>query len=196
MLVPELGVALLNIPKCGSSTVRQCLQFHAERKKVVPIQSHYINHLTLTELKEAAQQDGFKIDNMKVVAVVRNPIDRFLSWLNFMFADRFSYSLTDCVALAFGDKCNGKKENLRPMTDYLNGDMKSLKLFSFENIGEAVRSFGYFGTVPQLNKSRKRFSKEQLEPYIENISSFYEDDFKVYTTVSAAKEMNHVRQAS
>jgi len=196
MFVPELGVALLNIPKCGSSTVRQCLQFHVERQKVTPVQGQYVNHLTLSELKETAQQDGFNIDNMRVVAVVRNPIDRLLSNLNFLFADRFSYSLDKCMSLALSDDLSDEHRNLRPMSSFLDADIKGLELFPFEKIIDAVRSFGYSGIVPCLNKSRKRFSVEQLELYIDDISSFYRDDFKIYNVALAKKEIEYVRQAS
>lgn len=196
MLVPELGVALLNIPKCGSSTVRQCLNFHAERKKATPIKNPYINHLTLSELKKAALKDEFNIDSMKIVTVVRNPIDRFLSGLNYYFADRYSHSLDKCVSLALKNNHNREYIAFRPMTFFVDADIKGLEIFPFEKITEAARSFGYSGTIPYLNKSRKRFSKKQLEPYIENISSFYEDDFKIYNMALAKKEIEYVRQAS
>lgn len=189
MLVPELGVALLNIPKCGSSTLRQCLKFHIERKKATPFKNPYINHLTLSELKKAALKDGFDINSMKIVTVVRNPIDRFLSGLNYYFADRYSHSLDKCVSLALENNHHREYIAFRPMTFFVDTDLEGLKIFPFEKITEAARSFGYSGIIPYLNKSRKRFSKDQLEPYMENISSFYKDDFNVYNTVSAAKEI-------
>jgi len=198
MVVPELGLALLNIPKCGSSSLRQCLQFHADRKKATPVEGQYINHLTLSELKETAQRDGFNIDDMRIIAVVRNPIDRLLSNLNFLFADRFSHNLDRCVSLALSDDIGREYKTLTRMSSFLDAGMKGLELFPFEKITVAVRSFGYFGAVPCLNKSRKRFSVEQLKPYMNDILSFYEDDIEIYNTVVAdAKECQNVlRQAS
>lgn len=191
MFSPDLKVALLNIPKCGSCTVRQCLRFHAERKKATLNGVPYELHLALSEIKESAQKDGFKIDDMQVIAIVRNPIDRFLSGLNYLFSDRYSHSLDKCVSLALKNNHNEEYLVFRPMSFFLDTDIKGLKLFPFEKITEAVRSFGYVGIVPHINKSRKRFLKEQLEPYMKDILSYYKDDIKIYNTVLAVKESEY-----
>lgn len=197
MFSPDLKVALLNIPKCGSCTIRMCLCFHAERKKATLNTMPYELHLSLLEIKEAMQKDGFDINGMRVVGVVRNPMERFLSGLNFLFADRYSHSLDKCVSLALKGSFSEEYIVFRTVKSFLNADIQGLELFSFEKITDAARSFGYSGLVPHVNRSRKRFSMEQLRPYMDDISSFYEDDIKIYGDVVAnSKEgQNGLRQA-
>ena len=187
MLVPELNMALLNIPKCGSSTVRKCLENHAQKRKMVPQSINLIDHLSISEMSLKVKSAGLDIQNLRVVGIIRKPIERYLSALNYAFSDKYSRSLKEYVGMTLTDR--GKegdkytyKTYFRTMSSFLDLSIKNLALYRFEDLQEAVASFGYTGFVPHLNKSRKRFSMEQLDPYMEDILSFYEDDIKLYNS--------------
>lgn len=191
MLVPELGVALLNIPKCGSSTVRQCLQLHSERKQVSCIQGDYNNHLTLSEIKETAQKDGIDLNQLRIVGIVRNPIDRYLSNLNYTFSGKYGCGLEDFIDMTLCDDFLAQESkfmnaNFRRMMTFLDCKLENLQLYPFEYLEHSVRSFGYIGQIPRLNKSRVRFTFDHLKPFTDRVKSFYKDDFEIYNRIAAS----------
>ena len=183
MLVPDLNMVLLNIPKCGSSTVRRCLENHIQKHKMIAQNANFLDHLSLSEMALKLETLGFNIQKLRIIGIVRNPLDRYLSALNYAFGDKYSCSLAECVDMTLtkdsGDKYSFRMY-FRTMSSFLNSSVKNLKLFRFEDISAAVKSFGHTGSVPHLNKSRKRFNIAELKPYIKDIQSFYCNDFNLY----------------
>ena len=160
-------MALLNIPKCGSSTVRKCLENHAQKRKMVPQSINLIDHLSISEMSLKVKSAGLDIQNLRVVGIIRKPIERYLSALNYAFSDKYSRSLKEYVGMTLTDR--GKE-----------GDK-----YTYKTYFRTMSSFVFQNSIPilcVLNKSRKRFSMEQLDPYMEDILSFYEDDIKLYNS--------------
>lgn len=198
MLVPELGLFLLNIPKCGSSTVKRCLEYRMLGAKIPNYKNQYIDHLSLSEMAHSAYSEGFNINTLRVVGLVRNPLERYLSALNFVFAQERQYTLDQCVNLSFLKTYRGETFYrydilFRPMFDFLDTEVSYLDLYRFEDMASAVQSFGYFGPIPHIQKSTQRFSLSDIEMYIEPIKSFYKNDLVLYeNTPTRSKEKSHV----
>lgn len=130
--------------------------------------------------------------------MVRNPVERYLSALNFVFAREQHYPLSKCVELSFCREFGGKtfyRHDIlfRPMSEFLDTEVACLDLYRFEDMASAVQSFGYFGPIPNLQKSTQRFSLSDINPYMKLVETFYKEDFMLYkNTASRCKEKSHV----
>jgi hypothetical protein len=195
MLVPELGLFLLNTPKCGSSTVKRCLEYRMSRLRLPSSKTKYIDHLPLSEMAQAARDESLDIDSLRVVGLVRSPVERYLSALNFVFGQEQHYPLERCVELSFcrefGCETFYRYDILfRPTHEFLDLEVACLDLYKFEDMAAAIQSFGYFGPIPHLQKSTQRFSLSDIKPYMEAIETFYKEDFMLYENTDSRPKEN------
>lgn len=158
MFIPETRALVLQIPKCASNTLTAGIERRYGKCKLP-------GHMRLSEMVRQARLRGFRAG--EAVAVIRDPLDRFLSALNHVYGDS---------AIELDDALNGALRNTRtitfkPQSWFVDCDWP-IRLFAFEDIGGALAHIGYEGEPLHRNRSVKRWTLADLDYRMDEISGF------------------------
>lgn len=163
----KFNTIILEIPKCGSRTLYYSLMAHDSNLK-------YCGHLTFGQVfKEDVK------DNPKVIAVVRDPMERLVSAVNY---SRQNSNPKDPYSLLDYTLDNKARVHFLPQARFLEYNNKrkyELKLYRFEDIDKAVRELQWDEPAPKHNVSKKSFSMSQLLKYprLEEFKEYYKRDY-------------------
>ena len=130
---------------------------------------------------------------LKYAALVRDPVDRLLSAVN------FSCQNEDHVDQAFSNLLNEGYSTAiiaptcfeelgyvyAPQTAYLDADVE-YDLYRFEDMPQFYASFGVNEAPPHVNKSSKQFDMDYLKahPLFEDIMQVYKKDVGLYKSLN------------
>tara|TARA_B100000212_G_C27347961_1_gene522255 strand:- start:872 stop:1351 length:480 start_codon:yes stop_codon:yes gene_type:complete len=124
------------------------------------------------------------------VAVIRNPVDRIISCINYFktydFSDHKYAAIEDVNELSYLLMDNSVEEDemfpFLPQVNYLKGSLP-IKFFSFERLHDV---FSFLDIeVRHDNKSRSFFSRDSLsDTTIRKIKKHYKDDFLLYSSIN------------
>lgn len=165
----KLNIILVEIPKSGSRTLHNSLMREDSRLT-------HCGHLTLGQIF----QPNIK-DNPKVIAVIRDPLERLVSSVNYSTQShnpKDPYKILDRI---LDEKVRTHFQTQSRFLEYNNKRTYRLKLFKFEDIDKAVKEFGWDEPAPHHNKSIKKFSMTQLLRYsrLDEFKEYYSKDFKL-----------------
>ena len=156
MLVRSLGLFVVEIPKNGSTAIKEAIE--AQYGKVsLP------GHLTISQMAAHAGEHP-------AAAVWRDPIDRFVSAMNFTYGDTPGVTLQDAFN---GWWRHRRRVVFQPQSEFLDGPC-----VLFRSVGELLDTLGC-ETVTR-NQSVKRWTREEItsHPGIEAVLQFYADDLQ------------------
>lgn len=158
MYVPELNVFVLAIPKTGTNTISRCLGEMLGRR-ILP------GHLTARQvIRHMGRRPQFW-------ALIRDPVDRFVSSMNFVYGD---------TRISLDDAMNGAERHgtivFKAQEHFLFGETR---LWPFEEMAGMLAELGYSGPLPHENASRKRWTRVEIasHPKAEAILARYGRDF-------------------
>ena len=149
---------LLHAGKCAGVSIRQSLNSITDEDKI----EIAINHPTLAECQEIIRQSNYDPEEYMIVAMVRNPFDRMVSWYyhSLYKAKSFSGSFEDFC----DDRLSVASENLIPPYDKCN------HIIRFENLqGDFNKFLDALGfpshNLPHKNKSMSKGKKHYSTLY-------------------------------
>ena len=152
------------------------------------------NTYYLTTRDHILINDMIKIDpsiiNMPIIAIIREPIDRFISICNY-FNFNPKNTIENCILFK-----NETKPTLRnyfnmfiPQVNFIKSDKKlNIDLFTIENREGIINWFKSRNVILDLdvkmNTSYKKYKKEDLTKYqIDFLTQFYKEDTDLYNSL-------------
>lgn len=160
----------------NSSTIRQSFKYESGKPGYLDgVTKFAIDHLDLDSCYEIGILDDFDFKWREFIAIVRNPIDRFVSMCNFTkknpneLLNEFNLNLTQTKPLKTKKKINLTLIQMeRP--DLITSHFKNFNIHLDLNI--------------RLNESQKKISKQDLtEDQINEYKMKFFDDFNIYQKV-------------
>jgi len=163
MFIPATGLCVLNIPKCGTNTLNAAIE-RTYKSRALP------NHYTLAEMVEQVQKRGLG-KPVEALAVIRDPVHRFLSALNYEFGDN-GEPLDRAI-----DRAIYQRRTIahKPQRDFLDHDLPVM-LVPFERMDLALAKIGYCGKPIHENRSIRRWGVEDLAHRLDEIREFVAGD--------------------
>jgi len=129
--IPHLNTIVLEIPKSGSSTLVKAAS------TLGPITHR--GHL---------QASAYGIQGARIIAVVRDPVDRLISALNYYYDPQpVDDVLRHALRYRVGQVAFKSQEWFM--------DVDGIEVYPLNSIGDALASVGYVGEVPRENAKRK-----------------------------------------
>jgi hypothetical protein len=198
----NLNVLLIHIPKTGGSSVES----YFSKKYNIPLNEKSLynpvpnksiindnltinsspQHMTYQTIMRNKDLIGIKMNNLKIIAIVRNPYDRIIS-------DLFFYRLIN-VNSSKEDVFNAiEKYLLRNDLDnhnicqylFVTNQKKiippSIKLLHTESLTEDMIKLGYkdFNQKINLNSNKLNYDNYLNNDSIQLINKYYDEDFKI-----------------
>ena len=155
------GCEFINIPKCGSQSIRKALGVKDGTK------------FTPDGRKRVAGPAPITFDGRKYVAIVRDPLDRFVSgvnWLNKHYKADFCYRTWMNM---YGKYPDQKMQNhVRPQIDYIQDPSKFHKLYWLHEMDKFFADHG-LGPVKHENKA-----KAEKMPVTKDVIDWVQSTFK------------------
>lgn len=168
MFFSNVGRVVVEIPKNGTHTFLKAAQ------RLNPSGRPSLQgHKSISELNMSAA--------VEYVAVIREPRSRFVSAINYAFGGSTTWNLEDALTQAH---MRPSYEPFLTQVSFLDAPV-SLKLFPFERIDLALKYVGYDGPIPHENRSRKRWTEEEVlnHPLYETLAKRYDADQALYEDV-------------
>jgi len=171
MFIPEKNIYLLEIPKCGSRILVKAADLTYKNNTY---RGHKDRNTGLVHLDKL----GLINRDTVVVAVIRNPIDRFLSGLNYLCNRDPRYTLDKALVDL---TVTGHRQQMvfRTQSSFLTPhDFKGIttRLCHFSQLQEVCRLLGYTGEPLHENKSPKKYTLLDIRHYIDHLNEHYQDD--------------------
>jgi len=163
-LLPS-GCEYVNIPKCGSQSIRAALG-----------------------IKDGDKYSGDRIrkggvmklewDGRKYVAIVRDPLKRFVSgvnWLNKNYKCKFEYATW--IAMDGKYPHNRMENHLRPQLEFIQDPSEFHKIY---DISEMDQFFADHGLGPVIHRNQATTAKMPItQQVIDWVNYKYADDYKM-----------------
>jgi hypothetical protein len=173
-------LVFIHSPKCAGSYV-----------------SRILSHL---EIKNFGHQQAIPNENYIYFTVIRDPVDRFESWLNFCLSNRFNFDWPINLLYSYYDKNITLDEIISKMTDRdmlqfkqyrsLNYWTKNVEIIiTIDNLSKMLECFGYMYDVSAFKpinvsaKLRGRINEENRN----RIKKIFNDDVELYNKVIDSK---------
>jgi hypothetical protein len=171
------GIALIHIPKNAGSSVEQALY------------GMKIGHRTWAETRALAPE---QFDKWHKIAVVRDPIDRFVSAFRYLstggrnahdheFSRRFvrGKDINDFVASLSPQAM--RWFHFRPQSEFVTADgkLKIDELIQLPSVGERLSQL-IDTPLPHLNASTQRRAGQLSSASLERLRNVYAEDFELY----------------
>lgn len=163
MYLQEIGLFIVEIPKCGTNTLKALESIYT---------TSLPGHIPVSVAKKTL---GHDFDSL---ALIRDPWERFTSALNYVYGDE----------IALEDAMNGALRHdtivLKPQISFID---ETTRLFPFEALPEVVRALGYEGKTPHENASRKRWSVRdiQAQARASEVGARYYADFAIRDSIGS-----------
>jgi|14_taG_2_1085336.scaffolds.fasta_scaffold28988_2 hypothetical protein len=180
MYALDIDTLFIEIPRTGMRSLERALQGFSRVSHV----GHYTTQRFLKDVKKPPS---------KYVAVVRNPIDRLLSAINFSCRNKnhvdqaFSKLLKEGYSTEIiAPTCFEDLEYVyAPQTAYLDANV-DYKLHRFDDMNAFYTSCGINKTPPHDNKSSKQFDMDYLKthPLFEDVMQVYQADVELYNKLT------------
>ncbi len=161
----------LEIPKNGSRAVYYSLHAH------MPLLG--TGHRTIEEILDEVKANR----GVTAIALIRDPIDRFVSGLNYhvLFKNEVSVKAEIDYLLDPGTRV---RVVLKPQHWFFEKGKHvcHIKLYLYEALDEALKEFEYPEEGSRVhNRHKHKVSKDQIlkEPRIEEVWEFYKEDFEL-----------------
>jgi len=165
MLIPSRRLFFIEIPKTGTTSVKKAL---AARYEGVAQKGH----LPLSALLNWCEKSG-EPKPIEAVALIRCPIERFVSAINYDFGDT-KEPLEQAVRRALKEQ---RSQVYRLQSSYVDSTEIPVTLFAFEDMGLALQYMGCDTVAPHENKGPARWNWQDLKPWHEEIEQFVADDW-------------------
>lgn len=159
MYIRQTQTCVLQIPKCGTHTLKRAMC------EVYGKTTHG-GHVKLSTMIRNNR------DAKEAVAIIRDPLERFVSSLNYDLGDT-NTPLEQAMKMAFRTP---RKAVYTTQQSYLDVDFPVV-LFPFERIGDALQYLGYEGEPIHANKGNGKWSLHDLEPWLPQIEAFISEDY-------------------
>lgn len=185
------NIAVIEIPKTASRSLRSSI-----RDNLKVSDAGYVPHLTLQQYLNAYP------DLRMGVTLIRDPIKRLISAVNFMLGHKvvsmrspaYDKSVLDEAFEKFNSALQSKKFNneliyLYPQYSFLLADVP-LEIFTIESSGKLLESIGVYSSLPFENKSSMMFSEAQIfESFpLDFIRKAYSIDFALWDMLNSSEE--------
>jgi hypothetical protein len=197
----NLNLLFIHIPKTGGTSIEK----YFSEKYNIPLNRDSLwstlrrgvtpNHLAFQHQPYSMllkHQDFFKVhftDNLKILAVVRNPYERIISDLfHFKFIDKNSsreevtnaikkYFVSDLIMLD-----NHKTPQHEFVTDEKGELIKGIQILKTESLNSDMYDLGYndFNHFDQVNKTPVNYYCYLNAESIQSINYYYEKDFLLF----------------
>jgi len=194
--MPIFGdILLIHIPKTGGTSVEQYFSKKTNTRlnidcmfSTIPYKGKYPQHYTY--LEALAKKDELNIsitDNTKILTIVRNPYDRFISALiyNGKVTDNTpTQDMYDIIATIF--KCKIIPVHFLPQYKFIvNNDdslIENIKILKTESLEKDMHLNGWkdFNVYTNKGKYRPRYDKILDNRSIELVREFYKKDFEIF----------------
>lgn len=176
----DMDTLFIEIPRTGMRSLERALRGVSRVSHV----GHYTVQRFLKDVKTPPSN---------YVALVRNPIDRLLSAINFacLNKDQVDQAFNKLLKEGYSTEVIAPKcfEDLEyvyaPQTAYLDADVE-YKLYRFEDMDTFYTSCGINKTPPHDNKSSKQFDMGYLKthPLFEDVMQVYQADVELYNKLT------------
>ena len=177
MYFPKSRTIILEVPKCGSRTL-------VKVGKELWGENYLAGHLALKKILSRIQEENrlrpinWQVD--RAIRIFRDPIDRFVSGLNYEAQDK-GYTLDYLVNHQF----DGKSGTIyAPQHSWCPEENLPVPVVTFpiHRLQEALKEMGYHNGFPWENKSKQVFTRQDVEnhPRYDEICKKYEYDFELW----------------
>lgn len=160
MFVAPLNLFVVQIPKTGTRTLHEAVRRQHGDDAIV-----FSEHDSILRMFEKASEKGLMPDGPPdVMAVVREPVSRFISALNHSFGE-FSdeeVSLDDAISRAFDSRRN---RVFRAQCGYIDTEECNLQLIPFDHFDAALERVGYRGPSFNDSASIKRWRADDIKKH-------------------------------
>lgn len=180
MYALDMDTLFVEIPRTGMRSLERVLMGTSRISHV----GHYTVQRFLEDVKKPPS---------KYVAVVRNPIDRLLSAINFACLNKehvdqaFNKLLKEGYSTEIiAPTCFEELEYVyAPQTAYLDADV-DYKLYNFDDMNAFYMSCGITKTPSHNNKSSKQFDMSYLKshPLFDDVMQVYQADVELYNKLT------------
>lgn len=168
MYLPEINTVVLEIPKCGSRT----LWYSLKRMYTTSDEGHKLS-------------EDIVRPNSRVVGIIRDPVDRFVSSVNYRYKDsRKEIDVAADIDYMLRERPYKVFWPQHWFTENCPEDCE-LDLYPFHMLYEALQSLGYNDEFIHKNKGDYRISREKIlkEKRIDDIWDYYKKDFELWHSV-------------
>jgi hypothetical protein len=133
--IPHLNTILLQIPKSGSSSL-------VKAASTLGPMTH-LGHI---------RASAYPMTASRIIAVVRDPIDRLVSAINYYYPAGDVDSVCRHIL-----RYRTEQAAFKPQEWFM--DMPGIEVYPIERISDALASIGYVDPVPRENASKKWITK-------------------------------------
>ena len=178
MYMLSKNMATINIPKNASKTLEEAV----ERSYPGDPFGHvfFRGHKRASRVKQlvASKHGKQKAYSMTFVALIRDPVERYVSALNHRWASTHDISLDQAM-----DKSFIAAEDFVFSTQayWLDCDTSQQRLFHFKDIHRVLELIGFHGVASLRNESVKRWTVSDVEnhPWFDFVREKYAEDYKI-----------------
>lgn len=156
------------VTKTGTNSVKEELEA-VHGKLRLP------GHLSAEYQEQQCAKHNWPVD--EVIGLVREPIGRFISGLNYRYAGQ-DMSADE----ALDDAMTNTVDVLRPQSPFWNGT-KPVRQIPFPKMDEMLAEFGC-GPAKVRNASVKRWGMSDIDHRMDEIRAFLEPDFALWERVN------------
>jgi len=183
MLWPSQKVYTIDIPKTGCKT-KWAVGDLMNADPDMPNGQRFKGHWKLSRAQFYLRQKNIDISEFEFWTVIRDPIKRATSALNYHYANRNrnlpEMSLEEFIMFI---RTGGSKDNLfYSQQSFLDVPHSTVKLWPMEKLGEMLRELGWTYDVPHNNRSTKIWSEEDFRksPKFDYMMEIYHSDWDLY----------------
>ena len=166
------GYSIVFIPKNGSSSVKAALNWDYENP---PPKQKWHNRLLIPEEKKG-----------KLVAVLRDPVERFLSccsFLNERTGNRnYSFDVKTYMAFSGNYPIKFMDWHMRKQIDFVQNPDWFAKLYFISEIGEFFADHS-LGKVEHRNRTRNEARLEPTQEVIDFVHDKYKEDYDLIASL-------------
>ena len=169
MYLPQLDLIVMEVPKTGTRTL-------VKAAKLADRTIECYGHRQHSYIIDWIDKRYRKVPQTRTIAVYRDPVERFLSGLNFLNKKTTAYDPDMAMANIRGHY--SKIETVfKPQSYYLDTSFV-VDLYGMTQHQEIIKMIGVEEHIHE-NKSKPLYSMDDLKPYIPDIQDFYEQDYQL-----------------
>jgi len=188
MFIPQTGQAVIRIPKTGSSSLDEMIHETYDRKKC-----DCYGHMTAREIAERLDRSG-KLNTLKeFVVVVRNPVDRLVSALNYLHGGKQGHDLNTAMedAARVDEAASIAYRPQYTFLDYVGYVPYRIFAYDYGGVEKAAKRVGCETPMRHDNPSAKRWTTKEVlgHPRLVEVMKKYSIDETLYTYAVVGKEI-------